>query len=75
MNLVSLLVAPAIVQFSFGKDANLGLRLGVGLFCVVVIVGAVWVSKRRGIAVGAEAPDGAAPAGEEVSANPAPAVS
>ncbi len=75
MNLVSLLVAPAIVQFSFGKDANLGLRLGVGLFCVVVIVGAVWVSKRRGIAVGAEGADGAAPAGEEASAQPAPVVS
>ena len=54
MNLVSLLVAPAIVKFSFGADENTGLRVGVGVLCVVVIVGAVWTSKRRGIAVGAE---------------------
>jgi K(+)-stimulated pyrophosphate-energized sodium pump len=61
MNLVSLLVAPAIVKFSFGADENTGLRVGVGVLCVVVIVGAVWTSKRRGIAVGAEP----AAAGEE----------
>jgi K(+)-stimulated pyrophosphate-energized sodium pump len=54
MNLVSLLVAPAIVKFSFGADANVGLRVGIGVFCIAVIVTAVWISKRRGIAVGAE---------------------
>ena len=60
MNLVSLLVAPAIVKFSFGTDANVGLRVGIGVLCIVVIVTAVWISKRRGIAVGAEPTEGAA---------------
>jgi K(+)-stimulated pyrophosphate-energized sodium pump len=69
MNLVSLLVAPAIVRFSFGADANAGLRFGVGVGCVLVIVVAVWVSKRRGIAVGAEPGGGA----DVLAAGPTPA--
>ena len=69
MNLVSLLVAPAIVKFSFGTDANTGLRVGVGAGCVVVVVVAVWVSKRRGIAVGAEPGGGV----EALGAGPCPA--
>ena len=69
MNLVSLLVAPAIVKFSFGTDANTGLRVGVGAGCVVVVVVAVWVSKRRGIAVGAELGGGV----EALGAGPCPA--
>jgi K(+)-stimulated pyrophosphate-energized sodium pump len=74
MNLVSLLVAPAIVKFSFGADSDTGLRVGIGLACVAVIVGAVWNSKRRGIAVGSESADGdgsSAVAGE-TSPHPAP---
>ncbi|MHA6762166.1 sodium-translocating pyrophosphatase [Streptacidiphilus sp. PAMC 29251] len=75
MNLVSLLVAPAIVKFSFGADENTGLRVGVGVLCILVIVGAVWTSKRRGIAVGAEpaagAGDPAAAVGPAEAAAPA----
>jgi K(+)-stimulated pyrophosphate-energized sodium pump len=51
MNLVSLLIAPAIVQFSIGSDANAGLRLGIAGVAVLIIVGAVWNSKRKSIAV------------------------
>ncbi|UQI48652.1 sodium-translocating pyrophosphatase [Streptomyces sp. HU2014] len=51
MNLVALLIAPAVVKFSYGDDANDGLRIGVAVLAVVVIVGAVYVSKRRGVAV------------------------
>ena len=54
MNLVSLLIAPAIVTFSFGDDASLGLRAGIALSALAVIVGAVYISKRRGIVVGDE---------------------
>jgi K(+)-stimulated pyrophosphate-energized sodium pump len=54
MNLVSLLVAPAIVKFSFGVDANVGLRVGIAVLCIAVIVTAVSISKRRSIAVAAE---------------------
>ncbi|MFJ9310877.1 MULTISPECIES: sodium-translocating pyrophosphatase [Streptomyces] len=64
MNLVALLIAPAVVQFSYGADANPWIRAAVSVFAVVVIVGAVYVSKRRGIAVGDDdsgAPDGGGP--------------
>ncbi|WP_236796297.1 sodium-translocating pyrophosphatase [Amycolatopsis sp. GM8] len=47
MNLVSVLIAPAIVQFSVGPDASLGVRLGISFVAVVIIVVAVVVSKRR----------------------------
>ncbi|MCF8551324.1 MAG: sodium/proton-translocating pyrophosphatase, partial [Candidatus Nanopelagicales bacterium] len=52
MNLVALLIAPAIVGLSIGADANSGLRIGISLFAVLVIVVAVVISKRRPIAVG-----------------------
>jgi K(+)-stimulated pyrophosphate-energized sodium pump len=54
MNLVSLLVAPAVVQLSIGTGANAGLRAAIALFAVAVIVVAIVVSKRRSVAVGAE---------------------
>ncbi|NBM19687.1 sodium-translocating pyrophosphatase [Streptomyces sp. GC420] len=54
MNLVALLIAPAIVQFSYGDDASPLLRAGIAILAFVVIVGAVYVSKRRGIAMGDE---------------------
>ncbi|MFE4331344.1 sodium-translocating pyrophosphatase [Streptomyces sp. NPDC056831] len=54
MNLVALLIAPAVVQFSYGQDASAGVRAVVAVLAVVVIIGAVYVSKRRGIAVGDE---------------------
>ncbi len=47
MNLVSVLIAPAVVTLSFGDTANDALRLGIAGVAVAVIVGAVVVSKRR----------------------------
>ncbi|MGW1197260.1 sodium-translocating pyrophosphatase [Streptomyces sp. NPDC002536] len=52
MNLVALLIAPAVVKFTYGADASKGLRAGVAVLAIVVIVGAVYVSKRRGVVVG-----------------------
>jgi K(+)-stimulated pyrophosphate-energized sodium pump len=52
MNLVALLIAPAIVQLSIGEDANSTLRWVIALSATAVVVGAVIVSKRRSIAVG-----------------------
>jgi K(+)-stimulated pyrophosphate-energized sodium pump len=54
MNLVALLIAPAVVKFSYGDDKNLGLRILIAVLSILVIVGAVYISKRRGIAVGDE---------------------
>ncbi|NJP74751.1 sodium-translocating pyrophosphatase [Streptomyces sp. C1-2] len=54
MNLVALLIAPAVIKFSYGDDKNIGVRIVVALLSLLVIVVAVYVSKRRGIAVGDE---------------------
>ncbi|NKQ59115.1 sodium-translocating pyrophosphatase [Amycolatopsis sp. K13G38] len=62
MNLVSVLIAPAIVQFSVGPDASLGVRLGISLVAVLIIVVAVVVSKRRSTAIADTPADTAEPA-------------
>ncbi len=49
MNLVSLLIAPAVVSLTLDGNA---LRFVFALLAVVVVVGAVVVSKRRPVAVG-----------------------
>ncbi|PXY31194.1 sodium-translocating pyrophosphatase [Prauserella muralis] len=55
MNLVSLLIAPAVVQFTVGPDASVGVRIAIALVAVLIIVTAIVVSKRRGTAI-AETP-------------------
>lgn len=48
MNLVSVLIAPAVVGMSsIGEDTNTGLRIGIALVALAIIVAAVVVSKRR----------------------------
>jgi K(+)-stimulated pyrophosphate-energized sodium pump len=54
MNLVALLIAPAVVKFSYGDDASVGVRVAAAVVSLAVIVGAVYMSKRRGIAVGGD---------------------
>jgi K(+)-stimulated pyrophosphate-energized sodium pump len=54
MNLVSLLVAPAVVKLSVGADASTALRIVIALLAAAVIVTAVVFSKRRSIAVAEE---------------------
>ncbi|MEE1738059.1 sodium-translocating pyrophosphatase [Streptomyces sp. BE147] len=72
MNLVALLIAPAVVQFSYGQDASAGVRAVVAAFAILVIVGAVYVSKRRGIAVGDD--DGSGGEGGRPGKSPEPTV-
>ena len=55
MNLVSLLIATSVVRYSH----NLGLRAGVALAALAIIVGAVVVSKRRASGVSAGSADAA----------------
>ena len=52
MNLVALLIAPAVVAMSIGADENAPLRWIIALVAVVIIVTSVVISKRRPIAVG-----------------------
>ncbi|CAB4871502.1 MAG: sodium-translocating pyrophosphatase [Actinobacteria bacterium] len=52
MNLVALLVAPAVVSLSIGAGANTTLRWVIAIIAIAIIVASVVVSKRRPIAVG-----------------------
>ena len=54
MNLVALLIAPAIVQVSVGDDANHVLRLGIALTAALIAFGAVVVSRLRAAKVDRE---------------------
>ncbi|MGN6523637.1 MAG: sodium-translocating pyrophosphatase [Actinomycetes bacterium] len=54
MNLVSVLVAPAVVSLSVGDSANTGLRVLIALVAVAIIVVAVVFSKRRPVSIGSE---------------------
>ncbi|MCB8902226.1 MULTISPECIES: sodium-translocating pyrophosphatase [unclassified Streptomyces] len=51
MNLVALLIAPAVVRFSYGGDASAGLRAAVAGVALIVVIAAVRVSKRRSVTV------------------------
>jgi K(+)-stimulated pyrophosphate-energized sodium pump len=51
MNLVSLLIAPAIVTLSIGDDASTPARIAIAVVAALLIVGAVVVSKRRGTVI------------------------
>ena len=51
MNLVSLLIASAIVSMSVGEDQNDVLRIVIALVAVAIITTAVVVSKRREVAI------------------------
>jgi K(+)-stimulated pyrophosphate-energized sodium pump len=55
MNLVSLLIAPAIVTMTLGDGANPALRAVIAGVAVLIIVAAVVASKRRSITVSEEA--------------------
>jgi K(+)-stimulated pyrophosphate-energized sodium pump len=66
MNLVSLLIATSVVKYS----SNVGLRTGVAVGAVAVIVAAIVFSKRRASSMGDETP-----ASAEISAATSPAAS
>ncbi|MGD9958535.1 sodium-translocating pyrophosphatase [Nocardioides sp.] len=56
MNLVSLLIASAVVSMSMGDDQNDTLRIVIALVAVVIIAVAVYIAKKRPIAIGDDAP-------------------
>jgi K(+)-stimulated pyrophosphate-energized sodium pump len=66
MNLVSLLIAPAVVAWSVGNDQNDALRIIVAVVAALIIVAAVVWSKRKPISMGDEAP--ASPSSARISA-------
>ncbi|MGY1748291.1 sodium-translocating pyrophosphatase [Modestobacter sp. SYSU DS0511] len=60
MNLVALLIAPAVVGLSVGDDQNDTVRVLIALGATLVIVAAVVVSKRRSVVVGGDTDTAAA---------------
>ncbi len=57
MNLVALLIAPAVVGLSVGEDQNTAARIAIAVVAALIIVGAVVVSKRRSVVVGGASTD------------------
>ncbi len=65
MNLVSVLIAPAVVTYTVGSSASMAVRLTIAIAAAAIVVGAVIVSKRRSTAIadsGAEEVEAATPA-------------
>ncbi|MGW0432383.1 sodium-translocating pyrophosphatase [Micromonospora sp. NPDC003197] len=56
MNLVSLLIAPAVVAWSVGSDQNTPLRIGIAVVATSIIVVAVLFSKRKPVAMSEPGP-------------------
>ena len=54
MNLVSVLIAPAIVSLTLGDSANNAIRFGIAGLALLVVIAAVAISKRRGTSIGGE---------------------
>jgi len=55
MNLVSLLIAPAIVTLTIGSGANGLIRYGIALVALAIVVVAVMISRSREIGIGVDA--------------------
>ena len=51
MNLVSLLIAPAIVTLSVGDSANTGLRVTFAVVAALLVAAAIFIAKRRGTSI------------------------
>jgi len=56
MNLVSVLIAPAIIKYTLGEDKSNAVRAAVAIVAFLIIATAVVVSKRRQVSMGDEAP-------------------
>jgi K(+)-stimulated pyrophosphate-energized sodium pump len=52
MNLVSLLIAAAVVKMTYGDDSHTTLRIVIAVVAALGIATAVYISKRRPIAIG-----------------------
>jgi K(+)-stimulated pyrophosphate-energized sodium pump len=65
MNLVSLLIASAVVKMSVGKDEHTALRIIIALVAVAIVATFLYISKKREVDLGEDA---AAAAAAQVSA-------
>ena len=51
MNLVSLLVASAVVKMTYGADAHTALRIAIAVVAALIVAAAVYITKRRPVAI------------------------
>ncbi|MGH3500421.1 MAG: sodium/proton-translocating pyrophosphatase, partial [Nocardioidaceae bacterium] len=51
MNLVSLLIAAAVVKITYGDDAHTAIRIAIAIVAALVVAIAVYISKRRSVAI------------------------
>jgi K(+)-stimulated pyrophosphate-energized sodium pump len=56
MNLVSLLIAPAVVALTYGTSANTGARVAIAAAATLIVVVAIVINKRTPIAMGDDEP-------------------
>ncbi len=70
MNLVSLLIATAIVSLSVGNDKNDFVRYTIAIVALLIIVVAVYISKQREVVLGDDSGDSAAPPPPPPAAEP-----
>jgi K(+)-stimulated pyrophosphate-energized sodium pump len=63
MNLVSLLILPAVVSLSIGEDENKPVRITIAVIATLIIAAAVYVTKRRPVAISETEPTEAPAAG------------
>jgi K(+)-stimulated pyrophosphate-energized sodium pump len=61
MNLVSLLIASAVVSLSVGNDKNDFVRYTIAIVALLIIVASVYISKQREVVLGGDSGDSAAP--------------
>ncbi|WP_082589437.1 sodium-translocating pyrophosphatase [Nostocoides sp. Soil756] len=54
MNLVSVLIAPAIITLSIGVDASAPIRYGIAAVAILIVAGAVAYSKSKDLAIGGD---------------------
>ena len=67
MNLVALLIAPVVVQYGIGEDANLGVRFVIAALAITGIVVAVTISNKRSVSGAVEIADASSKTPESAS--------
>ncbi len=67
MNLVSVLIAPAIIKYSLGADKSHAVRAVVAIVAFAIIAAAVIVSKRRQVSMGDDTSSTATPEAAKVA--------
>ncbi len=70
MNLVSLLIAPAVVMWSTGSDKNTGLRIAIALISVAILATTIIITKRKPMAIDPSNPNAGDDGAPAVTAEP-----